>query len=159
MRIIILNILVIFFLISCSTKSKPDRNASQKNHDNSQQIINTHKKDSKTIETPIQIDKSELPADGKYRYEVAFAEWDGKSMGEKVTIVIKGDSIQVIYEGDGQLSLAKKGDILDSGIIRKHKSGNWIISQKDDDIYLDEYGGCTGGPSVIDFKKKKYWMC
>ena len=80
-------------------------------------------------------------------------------MGEKVTVIIRGDSIKVVYEGDGQLTLTKKGEVIDEGTIMRHKSGKWIITTNPKDIELDEVGGCTDGPAVIDFKNKKYWMC
>lgn len=102
---------------------------------------------------------NEIPPNGKYRYDIAFAEWQGKSMGEKLTVIIKGDSIRVVYEGDGNLSLAKKGQIINQGQIMKHKSGVWIIGTHESDKELDEIGGCTGGPAIIDFRNKKYWMC
>ncbi|MCB0381679.1 MAG: hypothetical protein KDD24_10510, partial [Flavobacteriales bacterium] len=38
-----------------------------------------------------------IPPDGTYRYDIAFAEWGGKTMNEKVTVEIKGDSVKVIY--------------------------------------------------------------
>lgn len=104
-------------------------------------------------------DSTEIPPDGKYRYDIAFAEWEGKSRGEKVTVVIKGASVKVLYEGDGQLTMTEPGEILDEGILRKHKSGQWIITKSKDDIKIDEVGGCTGGPSVIDFENKKFWIC
>lgn len=100
----------------------------------------------------------EHPADGKYRYDMAFAEYQGKSMGEKVTVIIKGDSIKIVYEGDGKLRVAK-GAILSEGIIVKHKSGVWIIGRSIKDAELDEFGGCSGGPVVIDFTRKKYITC
>ncbi|MBN2729608.1 MAG: hypothetical protein JXR53_10325 [Bacteroidales bacterium] len=102
---------------------------------------------------------NEIPADGQYRFDIAFAEWRGESMGEKVTIVIKGDSIKVVYEGDGQICEKGKREILDEGVIMKHKSGDWIIGKDPSDVNLDEVGGCTDGPAVIDFKNKKFWMC
>ncbi|WP_248329039.1 hypothetical protein [Aquimarina acroporae] len=101
----------------------------------------------------------DLPLDGKYRYDIAFAEWGGKSMGEKVTVIIKNGTIKVIYEGDGQLSLTKKGDIIDEGKILKHKSGVWIIGTDEKDVDTEEVGGCSNGPRVIDFEKMKFWMC
>lgn len=103
--------------------------------------------------------KTEIPTSGEYRYDIAFAEWQGKSMGEKVTVIIEGDSVKIRYEGDGNLSLSKKGDILNSGLVRKHASGSWIIVESELDIYSEDFGGCSSGPSVIDFKNKKYWTC
>ncbi|MBR9860213.1 flagella basal body P-ring formation protein FlgA [bacterium] len=100
-----------------------------------------------------------IPPSGTYRYDVAFAEWNGVSMGEKVTVIIKGDSIKVIYEGDGQLTNTVAGEVMEDGVLRRHKSGVWIISSKEDDVEIEEVGGCTGGPTVIDFEEKKYWLC
>ena len=100
-----------------------------------------------------------IPPDGTYRFDVAFAEWEGKSMGQKVTVVINGDSIRIIYEGDGSLTNAKKGDVFDQGKIMKHKTGVWIIGKSKSDAEADEIGGCSGGPTLIDFKGRKYWMC
>ncbi|MGB0882656.1 MAG: hypothetical protein ACPGSO_06850 [Vicingaceae bacterium] len=103
--------------------------------------------------------KNEIPPNGTYIYDIAFAEWGGKSMGEKVTVIIKEDSVNIIYDGGGNLSLTKKGEVIDRGILRKHVSGKWIISQSKEDIFAEEIGGCSGGPSIIEFKKKKYWIC
>jgi hypothetical protein len=100
-----------------------------------------------------------IPLDGTYRFDVAFAEWEGKSMGEKVTVVIKGDSIKVVYEGDRNLTNAKRGDVFSKGILVKHKTGVWIIGKSKFDAQVDEIGGCSGGPTIVDFKSRKYWMC
>ena len=98
------------------------------------------------------------PKNGTYTYTIAFAEWQGKSLGNTCTVKIKGDSIKIIHNGKGNLT-GKKGDILDEGIILKHKTGVWIIAHSKKDKNVDEVGGCTGGPSIIDFKKKKFWTC
>ncbi len=103
-------------------------------------------------------DKKELPPNGVYKYDMAFAEWGGKSMGVKLEVIIKGDSIKVIYKS-GSLSMTKVGDILSEGVLRKHKSGQWIISTDDEDVNSEEIGGCSGGPTLIDFKTKQYWTC
>lgn len=102
------------------------------------------------------INEDILP-DGKYTFDIVFSEWDGKSMGETVTVIIEGQSIKVIYDGVG--SIFNKGQIIEEGSIMKHKSGKWIIGTKKEDTNLNEIAGCTAGPTVIDFKNKKYWMC
>lgn len=96
--------------------------------------------------------------DGVNLFEVVFNEWEGKSFGDLVNVIVKGDSIKVTYAGKGSLTAAI-GETLDEGIILKHKSGVWIIGKNPSDKYLDEIGGCTDGPNVIDFENKKYWMC
>jgi len=99
------------------------------------------------------------PKDGTYTYTVAFAEWNGKSLGATGTVVIKGDSIKVIHNGETNLT-GNKGDILDQGIIMKHiKTGKWIIGHNPGDKDAKEIGGCSDGPSVIDFKGKNFWTC
>lgn len=98
-----------------------------------------------------------LPS-GVYRFDMAFAEWQGKSMGEQVTVTIDGDSIMVVYEGDGAIENAP-GHVFDRGIIMKHQSGAWIIANDSTDVFQEEVGGCTGGATVIDFANKKYWTC
>lgn len=101
---------------------------------------------------------AQKPKNGRYTYSIAFAEWQGKSLGATCTVKIRGDSIYVLHNGKKNLS-GNAGDTLDAGIIMKHKSGNWIIGHNKSDKYLDEYGGCTGGPTIIDFKRKRYWTC
>jgi hypothetical protein len=102
--------------------------------------------------------KDSILPSGTYRFSVQFAEWKNGIKDEQVTVRIKGDNIMVIYEGDGEL-IAKSGEILEKGFILMHKSGVWIIANDIEDIAMDEIGGCTGGPTVIDFKNKVYWMC
>lgn len=102
---------------------------------------------------------NDIPPSGRYKMDVAFDEWQGKSMGVEVAVIIKGTAIQVVYEGVGSLSLTEPGDVIDEGQIMKHKSGVWIIATSVSDTELDDVGGCSGGPAIVDFKNGKYWMC
>lgn len=100
---------------------------------------------------------AQKPKSGIYTYKVAFAEWQGRSLGATCTVKIKGDSITII--NNGSLS-GKKGDIIDAGIIMKHKkSGRWIIAHHKNDIYAEDIGGCSNGPTIIDFKRKIFETC
>ncbi|HLV23712.1 MAG TPA: hypothetical protein VKY36_02890 [Moheibacter sp.] len=100
--------------------------------------------------------QSSVSKDGFYIYDVAFSEWQGKSIGGKVEVEIKNNKIVVRnYEG---LS-GKKGEIIDSGILIRHISGNWIIADSENDKYASEIGGCSGGPAIIDLDNKKFWLC
>ena len=102
---------------------------------------------------------AQKPKDGIYTYSIAFAEWQGKSLGATCTVIVKGDSIKVLHNGKGNLT-GKKGDILDQGIIIKHtKTGKWIIGHSSKDKDAKEIGGCSDGPSIIDFTRKKFWSC
>ncbi|QBZ98690.1 hypothetical protein [Flavobacterium sangjuense] len=101
---------------------------------------------------------SQIPKSGIYFYTIHHAEHPNLKVTTKCRVEINGNKVKVIYVG-GNLSNIKKGDILDEGIILKHKSGKWIIGKKQSDTKLEEIGGCTDGPSEINFKKKIYWMC
>ena len=102
---------------------------------------------------------SQKPKNGVYTYKIAFEEWSGKSLGATCTVVIKGDSIKIIHNGKGNLT-GTRGEILDEGIIMKHKkTGKWIIGHQPKDIYAEEIGGCGSGPTIIDFKNKRWLSC
>ncbi|HRH51213.1 MAG TPA: hypothetical protein PLP23_20850 [Panacibacter sp.] len=107
----------------------------------------------------VSITHAQKPKDGTYTYGIAFQEWQGKSLGATCTVIIKGDSIKIIHNGTGNLS-GKKGDIIEEGILMKHiNTGKWIIAHSNNDKNAKEIGGCSSGPSVIDFKLKKFWLC
>ncbi|MEO8711275.1 MAG: hypothetical protein ABI405_04080 [Parafilimonas sp.] len=102
---------------------------------------------------------AQKPKDGIYTYSIAFEEWQGKSLGATCTVIIKGDSIKIMNDGKGNLS-GKKGDIIDEGIIMKNtRTCKWIIGHSLKDKDAKDIGGCSEGPSVIDFKNKIFWSC
>lgn len=102
--------------------------------------------------------KTDFSGSRIYEFDISFAEWGGKSLGNKVKVSIKGERIQITFL-QGNISGLKKGDVIDEGLLLKHKSGEWIISTDRSAVTLDEIGGCTGGPAVIDFENKKYIVC
>lgn len=78
-------------------------------------------------------------------------------MGETVTVEVIADSVSVVYDGKG--SIAPAGTVLASGLLMKHKSGVWIVGSTPEEAQLDEVGGCSGGPEVIDFEQLLFWWC
>ena len=105
--------------------------------------------------------QSEILPNGTYRFEIAFAEWDGKTMGDEVILILNDAHITLkISENSNSLWMgAKPGDVIEEGTLRKHQSGQWIISNDEKDIYLEEIGGCTGGPTIIHFENQTIEMC
>lgn len=101
----------------------------------------------------------EKPANGNYLFAIAYAEWNGMTQDSAVLVHVEGDRVVVLCALEHGLTNSKKGDTLDQGILMKHKSGNWIIGKSSKDKFTDEYGGCSGGPAIIDFIHKKYWLC
>ena len=103
---------------------------------------------------------AQKPKDGIYIYRIAFAESGGQSLGHTCRVIIKGDSIKIIDNGKTALSLSKKGDIIDQGIIMKHaRTGKWIIGHTAKDKNAKQIGGCSDGPQIIDFIHKRFWIC
>ena len=105
--------------------------------------------------------QSEVPVNGTYTYEVVFAEWGGKSLGDEIIVVVEdGHAALLISENSNAVWMGTKpGDLWEEGTLRKHKSGVWIISNDKSDVNLDEIGGCTGGPLIIDFENRTIEMC
>jgi hypothetical protein len=105
--------------------------------------------------------QSEILPNGTYRFEIAFAEWDGKTIGDEVIVILNDGNITLkISENSNSLWMgAKPGDVIEEGTLRKHQSGQWIITNDEKDIYLEEIGGCTGGPTIIHFENQTIEMC
>jgi hypothetical protein len=105
--------------------------------------------------------QSEILPNGTYRFEIAFAEWGGKTMCDEVILILNDAHITLkISENSNSLWMgAKPGDVIEEGTLRKHQSGQWIISNDEKDIYLEEIGGCTGGPTIIHFENQTIEMC
>lgn len=95
--------------------------------------------------------------DGIYRFDMVSAEYHGMKMAD-LWVKIYKNSVEVIVYSEG-LSHTKKGDILDKGMLRLHKSGEWIIAHSESDVLTNEIGGCSGGPVILDFSHKKYLAC
>lgn len=105
------------------------------------------------------VTKAQRPSDGIYRFKIIWEEFSGKSLGATCTVEIKGDSIRIIHDGNKFLT-GEKGEILDEGIIMRHRKTNkWIVGHSKKDINAKELGGCGDGPSIIDFKKRTWLGC
>ena len=96
---------------------------------------------------------------GTYTYKYCDREYN-KCLGTcKVVIKENHITIYATKELAQKITNTKEGDIIDKGIILKHKSGKWIIGKNRKDINAQEIGGCSEGPNVIDFKRKRFWTC
>jgi hypothetical protein len=97
--------------------------------------------------------------DGEYTFTVAFAEWGGQSLGATCKVIIKGNSVLVLHDGNPTLS-GRAGEVIDKGFLMRHKAtGKWIIGKTEKDKLAPEIGGCSDGPSIIDLKKRIFWLC
>jgi hypothetical protein len=94
---------------------------------------------------------------GKYAFTMKWAEHPNMA-GAKVTLVIKNESVTILLAQN--TSFGKKGEVLEKGKLFYHKKFKvWLIAEKPEDYNCTEYGGCSDGPTYINFKKKIYWTC
>ena len=82
-------------------------------------------------------------------------------MCDEVILILNDAHITLkISENSNSLWMgAKPGDVIEEGTLRQYQSGQWIISNDEKDVYLEEIGGCTGGPTIIHFKNQTIEMC
>ncbi|MFA7327394.1 MAG: hypothetical protein WC121_12060 [Candidatus Kapaibacterium sp.] len=97
------------------------------------------------------------PVDDGSAYKIEFAEFGVGTMTIDCNVVFNQDSVYIILPDSS--FLGNIGDTIEAGILARHKSGMMIIQHNETDIYEEEVGGCTGGPSVLDTVEKIYWMC
>lgn len=140
------------FLISC-------KNSENKAIKAENSTITTLKKIEKVNEKLIEnknLNTEIIPKNGEYSYSVEFAE-SGMITKDAVTVLINNNQIKIINNG---ILSGKKGEIIEEGIIVKHKkSGEWIIAHNEKDALAKEIGGCSDGPLVINFKKMILFLC
>jgi|GEM_PF-742915 len=104
---------------------------------------------------PIEKVTDSIPQ-GTFIYRLYFAEWGGRMPSTPVEVTILGNKITVRKTEETNLS---GEDLILESTIRKHKSGAWIITDDEKDIYSDEIGGCSGGGIPIDFETKIIEFC
>ncbi|HLS30185.1 MAG TPA: hypothetical protein VK021_04965 [Flavobacteriaceae bacterium] len=92
---------------------------------------------------------------GTFIYEIYFAEFGGRMANVECKVTINGNKISVEQTENTNLTGGKN---IFSGLILKHKSGKWILSNNKNDKDADEIGGCTGIP-IIEFDKKLIVWC
>ncbi len=108
-----------------------------------------------SAEIPQTILKQEIPQ-GSFIYELYFAEFGGRMDNAKCRVIIEGKNITVEQIENSNLS---GGKTIIQGTLMKHKSGKWIIGQNPEDKEAEEIGGCSDGPTPIDFETKIIEWC
>ena len=98
---------------------------------------------------------SQKPESGTYTYKYCDTEY--RYCIGTCKVIIKGDSIKIYAtkELSERITHTKENDLIEEGIILKHKSGKWIIGKSKNDKDAEEVGG--EGPPIINFTKKEYW--
>jgi hypothetical protein len=99
--------------------------------------------------------QSEVPENGTYIYEVAFAEWDGKTMGDEIIVVLKDGHITLkVSENSNAVWMGSNpGDIIEDGTLRKRaaalEAANGSSAMMRRTFISMRSAGCTGGPTII----------
>jgi hypothetical protein len=90
-------------------------------------------------------------------YTFRFCDLEYNSCVGDCKVVIRGDSITVYATKKlaATRTFTKEGDVIDRGIIIKHKTGKWIIGKTKKDVNAENLG--VEGPNIIDFTKKQFW--
>ncbi|HIP49299.1 MAG TPA: hypothetical protein EYG92_10095 [Lutibacter sp.] len=152
MKFYILFFTILLFL-SCSPKKEKIENKPSKQ---SQKELKEDSLNKSTVE-----ETEYILHDGTYICERIDVEVppENRGKGIMVTVTVTGNRIVIVYEGE-DLSYIKKGDILEDGLLLKHKAtGDWIIGRKEEDIFAELIGGCTDGPRIIDLLNGFYYFC
>ena len=102
-----------------------------------------------------QKESNEIPQ-GTFVYGLYFSEFSGRMENSPCNVTIKGNHIIVEKMKDSELPGPK---LIIEGELLKHKSGRWIISRNPEDVNSDEIGGCSDGPTPIDFDTKIIEWC
>lgn len=98
--------------------------------------------------------------DGRYEYTLVYDEWGPGVLEGTCFVIIKGDSITVYENSHQELERAEEGAIMNKGKILKHKkTGKWIIANSPEDVNAKDIGGCTDGPTIIEFDRRVYHGC
>lgn len=135
----------LFFILSCGRSMPSGQEAATQNADS----LGKNKGQA-----------GQLPyTDGVFRFEISYAGYLGKSFGDSVDLEIKSDSLRVIFRGESEVTTYKNGDLIEEGRLILHKSGQWIIGNAPSDAQVEEIGGCSGGPAIVDFIARKYKSC
>ena len=130
------------------------QNKTSNSSENSVQLENEIELANPTAELQSK-ESNEIPQ-GTFVYGLYFSEFSGRMEDAPCNVTIKGNHIIVEKTADSELSGPK---IIIEGELRKHKSGRWIISQNPEDVNSDEIGGCSDGPTPIDFDTKIIEWC
>ena len=84
-----------------------------------------------------------------------FSEFMNRDQDTSCDVIIDGFNVVIQQNDETDLEGEK---VLLKGVLRKHDSGKWIVSDKEEDIHATEIGGCTG-IIVVDFENNLVVWC
>ena len=92
---------------------------------------------------------------GTHKFTLLFSEFMSRDYDVPCDVIIDGFSF-IIQQNDETGLEGEK--VLCKGVLMRHDSGKWIISDNEEDKHATEIGGCTG-IIVVDFENRIVVWC
>jgi hypothetical protein len=93
---------------------------------------------------------------GQYRFQHHYAEQPNL---QSIPLVAKISGHHIVLINQVQSEVFPKGIIAQGTLMWHAKSKQWIIGEDKSDRYINDIGGCSDGPEVVDLERKIYWTC
>jgi len=95
-------------------------------------------------------------APGVYRFQQRFAE-QPSMQGTELEATIDGRHVEFVNVANSSVFPMRA---LEDVILLWHaRSRQWIIGSVPGDARVEDVGGCSGGPTVVDLVARIYWTC
>ncbi len=95
-------------------------------------------------------------SDGTNVFLVKLAEHPNMTGGH-VEVDIRGKNIRVTSKADS--SIFPAGLVNQALLLWHARTKQWIIGQSENDAQVEDVGGCSDGPFVVDLEHKVFWTC
>jgi hypothetical protein len=93
---------------------------------------------------------------GQYTFQHRFAEHPSI---KSISLTAKISGTHIVLINKTRSDVFPKGVIAEGTLMWHAGSKQWIIGQDASDQLIEDVGGCSDGPEVIDLQKKIYWTC
>ena len=95
-------------------------------------------------------------ASGKYTFQHRFAEQP--TIGS-FTLDAEIQGAHIVLTNSKASGPFPEGVLAEGELMWHGASGQWIIGHEQSDRLLQDVGGCSDGPEVVDLAGKIYWTC
>lgn len=93
---------------------------------------------------------------GSYKFQHRFAEqpWQGS-----ITVDVQIDGHHILIFNNDSPVVFPLGLIYEGTLMWHARSSQWIIGETAADAELEDVGGCSDGPEVVDLDAYIFWTC
>ena len=93
---------------------------------------------------------------GDYQFQHRFAE---QPTVPSITVDVRINNRHIIVSNNATTDVFPRGVIAEGTLMWHPVSRQWIIGDKPSDADLQDVGGCSDGPEVVDLKNHVFWTC